>query len=82
MNRSTFCEIKYLNGLFFSKTRYMIWVGFTVLARTPVQNYPRVTPTPPRVPDLCITLIITVITKDSKHVCISRRLISYLYSPA
>ena len=28
MNRSTFCEIKYMNGLFFSKARYMIRVGF------------------------------------------------------
>ena len=36
---------KYMNGLFFSKARYMIGVGFKILARTPVPNYPRVTPT-------------------------------------
>ena len=34
MNRSIFCEIKYMNGLFFSKVRYMIGVGFKILART------------------------------------------------
>ena len=30
MNRSTFCEIKYMNGLglFFAKARYTIGVGF------------------------------------------------------
>ena len=28
MIRSIFCEIKYMNGLFFSKARYMIGVGF------------------------------------------------------
>ena len=27
MNKSTFCEIKHMNGLFFSKVRYMIGVG-------------------------------------------------------
>ena len=36
MKKSTFCEIKYMNGLFFfSKARYMIGVGFKILARTP-----------------------------------------------
>ena len=33
MNRSTFCEIKYMNRLFFSKVGYMIRVGFKILAK-------------------------------------------------
>ena len=36
MNRSTFWMIKYMNGLVFSKARYMNGVGFEILARTPV----------------------------------------------
>ena len=46
MNKSTFCIIKYMNGLYFSKARYMsreymIGVGFKILARTPVPNLPQ-----------------------------------------
>ena len=44
MNRSTFCEIKYMNRLFFSKAGYMIGVGFKILTRTPVAKSPRVPP--------------------------------------
>ena len=48
MNRSTFCEIKYMNGLFyFSKARYMIGDGFKILARTPVPKLPQSYPHPP-----------------------------------
>ena len=32
MNKSTFYEIKYMNGLFFSKARYMIGVGLLRIA--------------------------------------------------
>ena len=47
MNRSTFCEIKYINGLLFSKAMYMTGVGFKILARTlipklPVSYFPRI----------------------------------------
>ena len=42
MNMSTFCEIKYMNGLGFLKARYMIRVGgFKILARTPVPKLPQ-----------------------------------------
>ena len=41
MNRSTFCEIKYKIGLFFSKVRYMIGVGFKILVHTPVPKLPQ-----------------------------------------
>ena len=44
MNRSTFRTIKYMNGSIFSKARYMNWVGFEILARTPVPHLPQVTP--------------------------------------
>ena len=61
MNRSTFCEIKYMNRLgFFSKAGYMIGAGFKILTRTSVQKLPP--PPPPRVysdeahPDACATL--------------------------
>ena len=51
MIRLIFSEIRFMNGMFFSKARYMIGVGFKVLARTPLPklppSYPRVTP-PPR----------------------------------
>ena len=47
MNRSTFRMIKYMNGSVFSKARYMNGVGFEILARTPVHNYP---PPPPLLP--------------------------------
>ena len=49
MNRSTFCEIKYMNRLFFffSKDVYMIGVGFKILTRTPVPKLPELPPTPP-----------------------------------
>ena len=40
MNRSTFWMIKYMNGSFFSKARYMNGVGFEILARTPVPKLP------------------------------------------
>ena len=42
MNRLTFCEIKYMNWLFFSKAGNMIWVSFKILTRTPVPKLPRV----------------------------------------
>ena len=45
MNMSTFCEIKYMNMLFFKKTGYMIGVGFKILTCTPYQNYHEI-PTP------------------------------------
>ena len=35
MNRSTFCEIKYMNRLFFSKAGYMIGVGFRIPPPSP-----------------------------------------------
>ena len=47
MNRSTFCEIKYMNRLFFSKAGYRIGVGFRILTRTRVPKLPRVPPPPP-----------------------------------
>ena len=48
MNRSTLCEIKYMNGLFFfSMARYMIGVGFKILALTPVPKLPPPPPPPP-----------------------------------
>ena len=40
MIRLIFSEIKYMNGMFFSKTRYMIGVGFKILARTPLPKLP------------------------------------------
>ena len=40
MNRSTFWMIKYMNGSVFSKARYMIGIGFEILARTPVPKLP------------------------------------------
>ena len=40
MNRSTFWMIKYMNRFVFSKARHMNGVGFEILARTPVPNYP------------------------------------------
>ena len=41
MNRSTFCEIKYMNRLvFFSKAGYMIRVGFKILTHTLVPKLP------------------------------------------
>ena len=46
MNRSTFCEIKYMNRLFFPKAGYMIGIGFKVLTRTAIPTVP----TLPRVP--------------------------------
>ena len=48
MNRSTFCEIKYMNrlGCFFSKAVYMTGIGFKRLTRTPVPTLPRVPPHP------------------------------------
>ena len=36
MNRSTFCENKYMNELFLQKGRYIFGVGFKILACTPV----------------------------------------------
>ena len=36
MNMSSFFEIKYMKGLFFSKARYMFGVGFEILAHTPI----------------------------------------------
>ena len=54
MIRLIFSEIRFMNGMFFSKARYMIGVGFKVLARTPLPklppSYPRVTPPPPPPP--------------------------------
>ena len=35
MNMSTLCTIKYMNWSYFSKARYMIGVGFKILARAP-----------------------------------------------
>ena len=52
MNKSTFCEIKYMNGLFFSKARYTIEVGFKILARTPVPKFPPNYPPSPRLKHL------------------------------
>ena len=40
MNGSTFQTIYYINGSVFSKARYMIEVGFEILARTPVHQLP------------------------------------------
>ena len=40
MNRSPFCTIKYTNGLFLSKARYINWVGFKILASTPISQLP------------------------------------------
>ena len=48
MNRSTFRTVKYVNGSVFSKARYTNGVGFEIQARTPVPQFPQVTPTPPR----------------------------------
>ena len=36
MNVSTFCEIKYMNGILL----YMIQVGLKILARTPIPKLP------------------------------------------
>ena len=41
MNRSTFCEIKVYEWTVLSKARYMIGVGFKILARTPVPKLPQ-----------------------------------------
>ena len=47
MNRSTFCEIKYMNRLsFFSKVGYIIGVVFRILTHTPVPKLPRAPPPP------------------------------------
>ena len=47
MNRSTFCEIKYMNRLFFfSKAGYMIGVGFKILTHTPIPKLPELLPLP------------------------------------
>ena len=51
MNRSTFCEIKYMNRLgFFSKARYMIGVGFKIRLAHRYQNYHESAPPPPLAP--------------------------------
>ena len=50
MNRSTFwmIEYMYMNGSVFSKAKYMNGVGFEILARTPVPQFPQsYTPPPP-----------------------------------
>ena len=46
MNRSTFCGIKYINRLFFSKAgyMYMVGVGFKILTGTPVPKLPELPP--------------------------------------
>ena len=44
MNRSTFCEIKYTNRLFFSKAGYMTGDGFKILTRTLIPKLPRSPP--------------------------------------
>ena len=50
MNRSTFCEIKYMNRLgFFSKAGHMIGVGFKIQTCTPIPKLPFVCPPPPQV---------------------------------
>ena len=42
MNMSTFCEIKYMYGLvFFSNVRYMIGVGFKIVAHKPIPKLPQ-----------------------------------------
>ena len=47
MNMSTFCEIKYMNRLFFfSKAGFMIGVGFKILTPTPIPTLPQVPPYP------------------------------------
>ena len=46
MNKSTFCEIKYMNGLFFSKAKYMIGFDFKILAHTPLKKLPPELPAP------------------------------------
>ena len=48
MNRSTFCEIKYMNRLVYSKVGYMIGVGFKILTRKPVPKLPELPPAPNR----------------------------------
>ena len=52
MNMSSFFEIKYMKGLLF-KARYMIRVGFKILARTPISKlppppHPHLSPHPPK----------------------------------
>ena len=44
MNRSTFCEIKYMKGMFFQRPG--IYLG---LVRTPIPKLPPIYPPPPRV---------------------------------
>ena len=62
MNKSTFCEIKYMNRLvFFSKAGYMIGVGFKILTRRPVSKFTRV-PSPPS-PELKLQLVALCLRK-------------------
>ena len=44
MNRSTFCAIKYMNRLVYSKAGYMIGIGFKILTRKPVPKLPELPP--------------------------------------
>ena len=56
MNRSTFCEIRYMKktggGGVSSKTGYMIGVSFKILICTPLPTLPRAPPPPPPPPSL------------------------------
>ena len=47
MNRSTFCEIKYTNGLFLFKGQVYDRGWFKKMARTPVPKLPQSYPPPP-----------------------------------
>ena len=40
-NRSTFCEIKYMNRLGFFKGLVYGWGGFKILTPKPIPNYPK-----------------------------------------